>query len=375
MLFRSHRCLLLLVACASAYPAQLTLPAVTAPPGSSLLVPISLASQSDSVVGVQFDLQFDSARLGISPTLSSSARAAAKYLSVWQLYPGLWRFVVLGLNQTRLANGPLINLFVNVNSAAVPAAYPLQLLNIVACDPSAASVKTTATGGSVVVQGDPATAVQLQSWGVVNAASLLPGGVAPGEVVSLFGAAIGPATVLFDGIPAHVVYAGSNQINLVVPAGIQKPTTQLQLLRGSRSFAQLQIPVLDASPAIFAADGSGAGPAAILNDDYTLNSPSNPAHKGSAIMIFATGAGQINSPGVDRQISGAILPQPVLPVSVKIGGLPAQVLYAGAAPGLVSGVLQVNCIVSAKSPAGWAIPIVLTIGTYPSQPGLTLAMQ
>jgi uncharacterized protein (TIGR03437 family) len=38
-------------------------------------------------------------------------------------------------------------------------------------------------------------------------------------------------------------------------------------------------------------DGSGFGQGYILNSDGTLNSPSNPAAAGSAITLYATGAG------------------------------------------------------------------------------------
>jgi len=58
---------------------------------------------------------------------------------------------------------------------------------------------------------------------------------------------------------------------------------------GAQTVAQLQVPVADASPAIFAADGSGAGPGAILNQD---------------------------PPGVDGQIAAATLPKPLLPTAL-----------------------------------------------------------
>ena len=162
-----------------------------------------------------------------------------------------------------------------------------------ATDPSAQAVAATETDGSIAVQGDAASALPLQAWGVLNGASLLPGPVAPGEIVTLFGAAIGPASVLFDGVPAPILYSGPSQINLVVPFEVQnKPNTQVQVVQGTQTVAQLQVPVADASPAIFAADGSGAGAGAILNQDYSLNTPSTPAAKGSVVMIFATGAGQ-----------------------------------------------------------------------------------
>jgi uncharacterized protein (TIGR03437 family) len=117
----------------------------------------------------------------------------------------------------------------------------------------------------------------------------------------------------------------------------------------------------------------GAG--AILNQDYSLNSPAHPAAPGSVVMIYSTREGQTDAPGVDGQIAGTTLPQPRLPVSVTIGGVTAEVLYAGAAPGLVAGVLQVNARVPEGTPAGAAVPVALIIGTASSQAGVTLAVQ
>jgi hypothetical protein len=202
-----------------------------------------------------------STTLSLNATLGNPARAAGKSLYLWQVHPGLWRFLIVGLNQTALADGALVNLFVSFGADAFPATYPLQLLNIVATDPSAQPVAATETDGSVAVQGGAGSALPLQSWGVLNGASLLPGPVAPGEIVTLFGSAIGPATVSFDGVPAPILYAGPSQINLVVPYEVQnKPNTQVKIVQGGQAIAQIQVPVADASPAIFAADGSGAGP-------------------------------------------------------------------------------------------------------------------
>jgi len=53
----------------------------------------------------------------------------------------------------------------------------------------------------------------------------------------------------------------------------------------------------------------------------------------------------------------------------------ARVSYAGAAPGMVAGTLQVNCMVPTESPVGYAIPIVLSAGKTSSQAGVTLAIQ
>jgi uncharacterized protein (TIGR03437 family) len=235
--------------------------------------------------------------------------------------------------------------------------------------------------------------VRLQPEGVLNAANLLSGPVAPGEIITLIGAGIGPASshetvgspsstvlfgtnVLFDGTPAPLLHAEPNQINAIVPYGVfGQTTTELQVTSQGQAIVRLPLSVVTAVPAIFTLDSSGVGPGAILNQDSTVNSSSNPADKGSVISLFATGAGQTNPPSIDGQIAGAALPIPLLPVSVQIGGLDVQVLYAGAAPGIIAGVIQVNCVIPADAPSGPAVPVVLYVGPTRTQAGVTLAIK
>jgi uncharacterized protein (TIGR03437 family) len=66
---------------------------------------------------------------------------------------------------------------------------------------------------------------------------------------------------------------------------------------------------------------------------------------------------------------------PQQPVSVTIRGVNAQVLYAGAAPGFVSGLLQINVIVPTSIDFGSHVPLSLTIGNYSSQDNVTIAIQ
>jgi uncharacterized protein (TIGR03437 family) len=65
----------------------------------------------------------------------------------------------------------------------------------------------------------------------------------------------------------------------------------------------------------------------------------------------------------------------VLPVKVTIGGIDAIVQYQGAAPGLISGVLQVNALVPPDVTPGVAAPLSISIGGLPSQPGVTIAVR
>jgi uncharacterized protein (TIGR03437 family) len=383
---------LVLAAFTAANAAQLSLPSLTAPPGASLLLPVTFASQSAAATGLQFDLQYDDSVITLSATVGGAARISSKSLYLWDVVPGQRRFFILGLNRDLVADGALVNLFVNLSPTAPAGPYPLKLLNVVATGSSAEAVTVNAVDGAVAVQGTAGSGARLQPGGVLNGASLLPGPVAPGGIVTLVGAGIGPALpqlpaysptstvldgtgVLFDGTPAPLLYGAPNQVNAIAPYSIDKKvSTQVQVTQRGQAIADLQLSVADASPAIFTTDGSGVGQGAILNQDATVNSPSNPAAKGSVIVVFATGAGQTDPAGIDGQIAGDTLAKPLLGVTAQIAGLDAKVLYVGAAPGMVAGVLQVNCVVPLDSPSGFAVPIVLFVGKTSSPAGVTVAI-
>jgi uncharacterized protein (TIGR03437 family) len=372
---------------------QVSLPGQSAAPGSSIVIPVAFATQGGSVSGVQFDLQYNSSAMSLAATVGDAARNSGKRPYLADLAPDKRRFLVVGFNQNLIPDGTLVNLFVNLNPNAPNGVYRLKLSNIVGTDPDGRAAPVTGTDGEVTVQGAVGQAVRLQPVGVLSGASLLFGPVAPGEVVTLFGSGIGPASpqeptdsqsstdlagtrVLLDGTPAPLLFAALNQINAVVPYGVSgKAATKVQVTYQGQVIAVLFLSVTATAPAIFTLDSSGVGPGAILNQDKTVNSPSNPTGKGSVVELYATGAGQTDPPGKDGQVAGDALSKPVLPVSVQIGGLDAGVLYAGAAPGLIAGVLQVNCQVPANVATGYSVPVVLTVGRASSQPGVTLAVQ
>jgi uncharacterized protein (TIGR03437 family) len=234
------------------------------------------------------------------------------------------------------------------------------------------------------------------SFAAGNATSFPLGTVAPGEIVSVFGSAFGPAvpqglqltsagsvsnslagvTVSFDGVPAPLLYVSATQINAVIPYGLSAATTQMTVTYDGQSYGPIVLPVAAAVPAIFTATQSGHGQAAVLNQDGTLNSIANPAARGSVITFFAEGAGVMN-PGVsDGSVStGPTLPVPALPATVSIRGVDAVVQYAGAAPTYVSGLLQVNVVVPTSIDFGNLVPLMLNLGSFGSQPDVTIALK
>jgi uncharacterized protein (TIGR03437 family) len=175
--------------------------------------------------------------------------------------------------------------------------------------------------------------------------------------------------VLFDGVPAPVLYAYASQVGVVAPYSVAgKKKVTVQLIYQGKETLPFEQNVAEAYPGIFTMNSSGRGQAAMLNEDGTLNGPANPAAKGSVVVFYATGGGQTDPPGVDGEITRDVLARPRLPVGVWIQGQEAEVLYAGAAPGIVSGVMQVNIRLPMGIPSGEGVPVTMKVGTWPASP-------
>jgi uncharacterized protein (TIGR03437 family) len=237
---------------------------------------------------------------------------------------------------------------------------------------------------------------------VVNAASYIGGTVSPGELVTIFGTGIGPATaagaivdpatgklattiggvqVLFSGVPAPMIYASSTQVSAVAPyemASVANASVRINFAGETSNADQVTLAVT--APGLFAQNASGSGPGAILNQDNSLNGPGHPAARGSIVQVFMTGEGQTSPAGITGAITTATLPPPqVTPaplqfIQVSIGGQQALWTYAGEAPGMVAGVMQLNVQIPTNAPSG-ALPIQVSLGGNMSQSGITVAVQ
>jgi uncharacterized protein (TIGR03437 family) len=192
---------------------------------------------------------------------------------------------------------------------------------------------------------------------VVNAASQeYAGKIAAVELVTLYGVDIGPQSptagqiqagaftsilggtqVFFDGIAAPLLYASSGQINAVVPRNIG-PSPRVRVVTSSGTIDGPTIQRASFAPGVF--NDSRTGMAAALNQDGSINSPENPARPGSIVSVFATGAGT-----VQFIPDGAIVPREISLLQAGVWVVNEQSLeveYAGDAPGLVAGVMQIN---------------------------------
>ncbi len=234
------------------------------------------------------------------------------------------------------------------------------------------------------------------SSGMVDGASTQAGAVTPGKIVVLYGNNLGPAKltgaaltsdgryatsvggtqVLFDGVPAPILYTSSGQLAAVVPYAVDgKLGTQVQVRNGNQSSDPVALPVWPAQPSLFSANLTGAGQAAIINQDgLTVNSSSAPAAKGSIVSIYATGEGQTTPGGIDGQIAKGTVPVPKLPVSATVDGQAADVQYAGGAPGAIAGLFQVNVRIPATVSSG-NVPVEIHVGNAVSQAGMTISVK
>ena len=198
------------------------------------------------------------------------------------------------------------------------------------------------------------------------------------------GTTVSEVQVLFDNVPAPILYAGpgggQDQINVIVPYGVggRASTSVVVSYRGVRS-APVTYNVSESLPGIFTIPSGGAGNGAILNQNFSVNSQTNPARRGEIIAIYATGEGAVTPAVADGRVIPAVVAElrsPLLPVQVRLGDQVLNAEYAGSAPGLVSGAFQVNVRIpeNLAISAPTNLPISIVVGNQASQAGVTVAV-
>ncbi len=213
----------------------------------------------------------------------------------------------------------------------------------------------------------PGTALRLlpvsatiQPLTVSNYASGQTGAIAPGEMVVIAGTGLGnieTTRALFDGVPAHIVSVRTDSIVAMVPYAVAtKSAVNLVVEYAGQRSSALRLPVSETAPGIFPS---------LLNQDGSRNSVANPAAKGSIVTFFVTGEGRPRTLGIDGRPAAAPLAVPNEPVVVGVNSAGIEVLYAGAAPGLV-GIMQINARTDINGPSG-NVPLIVKVGGNFSQ--------
>jgi uncharacterized protein (TIGR03437 family) len=249
---------------------------------------------------------------------------------------------------------------------------------------AAGATATTYYGLSVGVAGAPILSA------VTSAASYAANAVAPGELLTIFGGTLGPQTlvgfsldngvvpaqlsgtrVLFDGVAVPLLYTQAGQVGVIAPFGLEgRPSTRIVLEYLGFQSTPFVLPVVASKPGVFSFDGSGEGPGAILNQNGSVNTSNNRAERESVVVLYLTGGGAMNPAGVEGRVAGGASSLNV-PVTVSVNGAPATVLYAGNAPGLVEGVVQMNVRLPANTIPGQN-PIRVQVGSNATTTNVTV---
>lgn len=243
----------------------------------------------------------------------------------------------------------------------------------------------------LLMTGDPAGFGSLQASQIASAAGSFPGPIAAGEMLSIYGQGIGPAKsvsaaydyngrlplsladtqVFFDGAAVPLFFTGAYQVNVQVPWEIVgKDSSVVQLVYRGVPSNRVTLAISRAVPELFTLLGTVQ--AAVLNQDGSVNDAGSPAPRGSIVSFFATGLGPTipaSTTGQRAEVTGTM----ASPVTFRIANVPAEILYAGPAPGLV-GVTQINARVPATTPVSGAvdrISVIVSIAGADSRNGIT----
>jgi uncharacterized protein (TIGR03437 family) len=206
---------------------------------------------------------------------------------------------------------------------------------------------------------------------VLNSATLYGDdqGVAPGELITLTGFGLGPdegvayqpdaqgmvprqlagVQVLFHGEPAPVLYAQARQVNAQAPFELAgKTRTNISLVYNGVTVGSTTAAANQGRPGIFRLRTGVSTQAVALNQDGTLNGAANPAPRGSIVAVWGTGFPPLDAPCATGGLN------PPGPVNLAAGWIIAlnieEVVYAGSAPGLLCGIVQINLVVPPSGP-------------------------
>jgi uncharacterized protein (TIGR03437 family) len=258
-------------------------------------------------------------------------------------YVGLW---------TPTQSGPVSLLFLSSTA-------PTAIVTGTVTDPGNGQPVMSAIGpvsGASFVTGMPLAAGSIASIFGVNLASQTASAPGLPEVTLL-----GGVSLTINGVAAPLFSAAPGQLNFFVPWELEAKTTATMVLSTDGGVAALgDVPLALESPGVFQIDAAGDAAAVHLNG--ALVSVTAPADAGEPLEIFATGLGPVSNPPGDGVAAPAAPPASCQTTPrVTIGGLPAQVLFAGLAPGF-AGLYQLNVVVPTGLPSG---PATLAIDAVP----------
>jgi uncharacterized protein (TIGR03437 family) len=378
------------------YPAQILLTFQNAATGSLTIYVTLRVSPAPRTVSVSpSSLSFTYQKGGLQPLpqkISVTSTGGAVDFTIGVTSSGWLSADVIGGTTPK-------DVTVSVNPAGLAVLGGAYTGSITVSAPGVLATAITLSVSLVVAGPAPPTILTIAS----NASGAF-GAIAPGEMITIKGISLASATqvfsvnaqgnvdstlagvrVLFSNVPGTPIYVSPSQVNVIAPFEIEG-TTRTNVVVENQGVSSVATPVsvADFAPGLFTIDFTGSGQVAAVNENGTLNGPAgggySPGTQGGILTVYATGFGQ-TSP---HSITGSVTPIPDRPtdlirvtgtVTANIAGQAAEVVFAGAAPGLVAGVVQLNL----KLPLGMTgnqLPIVVSVnGKSTPLVGTTVAVQ
>jgi uncharacterized protein (TIGR03437 family) len=302
-----------------------------------------------------------------------------------QSSPGVIERVDLSGNRSarasRVAEAPLLPEAATAGGGSVTKAWSQIFTRTLAPLYSRKSVVALTQSGLTVLPWDfDAATAPPRIERVVNAADGT-GPVAPGGLISIYGAnlspidqatrqmplptALGESCLTVNGVPVPVVYVSSTQINGQMPFQADGNVTMLLRTPGGVS-DNFNLTVLPTAPTVFRNAVAGEQrdlPAVYRTRNGLVVTATNPIHRGDTISIYLTGMGR-TSPAVE---TGAPAPDDPLAAVVTaprvlLGDVALDLESAGLAPGAV-GVYQITARVPINAPMGLDVPLAVSQGS------------
>ena len=232
----------------------------------------------------------------------------------------------------------------------------------------------------VLVVGSPSTT----SIGAVTNAASFQNAIAPGALATVWGSPLAPATqqagslplplamqgvsVTVNGVFAPLLYVSPGQVNIQIPYETGAGTAVLGL-ENNGQIASYSFQVAPSGPGIF--------PNAFIDP---TGAAVTSAPQGGILTLFITGDGDASPPlatGAPPPANTPVasLPAPRLPVTVTVGGVPAETPFPFiGVPTWSVGVTQINFVVPPNAPLG-PQPVVVTAGGVASAPATLTVTQ
>lgn len=251
----------------------------------------------------------------------------------------------------------------------------------------------------LVVSAQSSGGPSYSAAGLVNAATGLPGPLAPNTWATLYGTNLAwvtaSATLVDDQLPtrivnagtqvlfaggtaAHIMFVSPGQVNFLVPASRKPGATTLTVVRDGFAGPSIPVTIADVSPGLFQNNGI----AAASHADGSAVTADAPAEGGEIVVLYGTGLGQpavpIQVPDDGRMVAltadpGMIRLQRFDDLSVSLNGTPVEpgrIFWAGLTPGF-AGLYQINLRLPDELESNPEIQVA--IGDQASAPGIKLA--